>query len=112
MNVEHQDHEADIRRSLLVTFANMLGVEDSEPGPEHQQTAGERKEMDGIEEVQHATGKRQHRECADPPGRFVASWAKKSSNARPRKKLSPKSRPKFTAEGAAFIGSHLGSGRN
>src|ERR1700721_2381476 len=56
--------------ALLVTVANMLGVEDSEPDPEHQQTTGERKEMDGIEEVQHASGKRQHRECADPPWPF------------------------------------------
>ena len=56
--------------TLLVMFANMLGVEDGEPGPEHQQTTGERKEMDGIEEVQHASGKRQHRECADPPWAF------------------------------------------
>jgi hypothetical protein len=26
--------------------------------------------MDRIEEVQHASGKRQHRECADPPWAF------------------------------------------
>jgi hypothetical protein len=33
-------------------------------------------EGDGrIEEVKHASGKRQHRNV-DPPGRFVATWAK------------------------------------
>src|ERR1700680_537011 len=47
-----------------------------------------------------------------PPGRFVGDCAKKPSNASPRKKLNPRSRPKFMAEGAAFIGGHLGSGWN
>jgi hypothetical protein len=104
VNVEQQDHEADIRPSLLVTFANMLGVEDSEPRPEYQQTAGERKEMDGIEEVQHASGKRQDRECADPSSAFRCRVGVKILECQAEKKLSPKSRPRFTAEGAAFIG--------
>ena len=71
MDVEQQNYEPYIRRSLLVTFANMLGVEDSEPRPEHQQTTGERQQMNGLEEVQHASGKRQHRECADSAWAFL-----------------------------------------
>jgi hypothetical protein len=107
VDVEQQNYQAYIRRSLLVTFANMLGVEDSEPRPEHQQTTRERQQMNGLEEVRMPPASASIGNVRIPPGRFFAAWAKKSSNARPRKKLSPKSRPKFAAEGAAFIGSHL-----
>jgi hypothetical protein len=84
VNVEQQNHEANIRLSLLITLTNMLEVEDSEPGPEHQQTTGEWKETDGIEEVKHASGKRQHRKCADP-ARASRCHVGENSNARPRK---------------------------
>src|SRR5664280_2266495 len=68
----------------------MLGVEDSEPSTEHQQTTGERKEMDRIEEVQHASGKRQHRECADPPRAFRCRVGEKILERQAEKKAQSK----------------------
>src|SRR5271165_4367340 len=40
-----------------------------------------------------------------PPGRLTGTSAKKSSKARPRKKLNPRRKPKLMAEGLLFIGS-------
>ena len=74
-------------RSLLSAFANMLRAEDGEPSSVHHQTAGQRDESDGIEEVKRASGEGEHRERADPAQSFCCACAKKSSNANPRKKL-------------------------
>jgi hypothetical protein len=49
--------------------------------------------MLGIEEVEHATARASIGKVRMPPGRLVSVRAKKSSNAKPRKKLNPRSRP-------------------
>src|SRR5271169_574313 len=69
-HIEHQNDYADIWLSLLVAFANVLPIEDSEPGSEHEKTAGKRNEMHWFEEVEHASGQRQQRECANAARAF------------------------------------------
>src|ERR1700687_4744496 len=38
-----------------------------------------------------------------PPGRLVSAWPKKSSNAKPRKKLNPRRRPKLSNDGTTLM---------
>jgi hypothetical protein len=38
----------------------MLAIEDREPDAEHEESAGERNEMRGIEQVESAAGEREH----------------------------------------------------
>jgi hypothetical protein len=56
--------------------------------------------MRGIEEVEHATRKREHRKSADTARTSRIGFGEKSSNAKPTNKLYPRSRPKLAGEGA------------
>jgi hypothetical protein len=65
VHVDQQDNQANIRLALFIAFADMFPVEEGKPYSEQQQTGSERDKMLGIEEVEHATGKSEHRKSAD-----------------------------------------------
>ena len=85
MNVEHRNDQADIRLAFFVLFADMLAIEDGEPGSEHDEAAGEGDEMIWIEQVEHAATERQHRKCANAARTLGVGASEKIFESQPEK---------------------------
>jgi hypothetical protein len=59
--------------------------------------------MRRVEQVEHAPAAASKGKVRMPPGRLVSVRAKKSSNARPRNRLKPRSRATLVTEGAEIM---------
>ena len=85
MNVECRHDQADIWLAFFVLFAQMLTIEHGQPGPEHNEAAGERDEMVGIEQVKYAAAEREHRKRADAARTLGVGAGEKFFECQPEK---------------------------
>jgi hypothetical protein len=68
VDVERRYDDPDIRLAFVVGLADVLTVEDREPGAEHDQSGGERNEMGRVEQIKHAAGGGEDRKRANAAG--------------------------------------------
>ena len=82
--VEDRHDQADIDIVFLVIFGEMFGevlgdmsaIIDQKPRAQHKKAAGERDEMNRIEQIKYAAGKREHRKGTNAAGTAFVGMGK------------------------------------